>query len=155
MVNDSDIKTVDNLEIHENEGFVIVSVNPKIYPMDIVYSASYVLLDRAYVVLDGNPEEEISVQLRHKDGNGDVESLGRDFNNELLKYAVYKMHSTESKGIREQIVARALQTNLDDGDGCGCSEDETGDDKDSQSDDDYLDDPLGIAKPWEETHKEG
>jgi His-Xaa-Ser system protein HxsD len=149
MVIDSDIKTVDNLEIHGKEGFVIVSVNPKIYPMDIVYSASYVLLDRAYVVLDGNPDEEITVQLRHKDGKGDVESLGRDFNNELLKYAVYKMHSTESKGIREKIVARALQTNMDD-DGCGCSDEDAA----REPDEDYLDDPLGIAKPWEETHKE-
>jgi His-Xaa-Ser system protein HxsD len=148
MTNDSDIKTIDNLEIHGKEGFVVVSVNPKIYPLEIVYSASYVFLEKAYVVLSGNPEEEITVQLRDKAAKADVEALGRDFNNELLKYAVYKMHSSESRQIRDSIVAKALQTNSGD-DECGC------DDNDAQADEDYLDDPLGIAKPWEETHKEG
>jgi len=148
MANEPDIITIDNLEIHSKQGFVAVSVNPKIYPLDIVYSASYVFLDRAFVTLDGDPLVEISVQLRYKEGKGDVEALGRDFNNELLKYAVYKMHSEQSKGIRDSIVARALQTNNGDED-CGCSDN---DDTEEDSDEDYLDDPLGIAKPWEETH---
>ncbi len=42
------------------------------------------------------------------------------------------------KEIRERIVAKALETNSGE-----CEDDEE------------LDDPLGIAKPWEESNKDG
>jgi len=135
MGKDSDVKTIGNIEIHTDH--VVVSVNPKIYSLDIVYSAAYVFLDKAYVVLDGDPDTEIRVELRFKGQKGDLETLGRDFNNELINYAVYKNESESNRGIKEQIVARALETNSED----------------DFTDADYLEDPLNIAKPWEELHK--
>ncbi|MBD3202663.1 His-Xaa-Ser system protein HxsD [Candidatus Woesearchaeota archaeon] len=151
------VKIISNLEIYPKEKYVIVSVNPKIYPMDVVYSASYVFLDKAYLILDGDPEEEIIVELRPKKKDQEIEILGREFNNELLNYAVYKNQARESKNIKEAIVNRALETNSECRDvshepkknfETKSFEEEIEYDEDMS----YVDDPLGIAVPWEEKY---
>ncbi|MFH0874557.1 MAG: hypothetical protein V1859_01375 [archaeon] len=142
---DSSVKIIGNIELHEDEGYAILSVNPKFYPLDIVYSASYTFLDRAYIFLNGNPEEEILVELRYKENNGDLEILARDFNNELINYAVYQKQSEKNRDIRQAFVNKITQTNSD----CACDNDNISPDN---IEDNYIDDPLGIAKPWEETH---
>jgi His-Xaa-Ser system protein HxsD len=134
---ESDISTISNLEIHNNECFVVVSVNTKIYAMDIVYSACYVFIDKAYVQISGNPDTEVLVELRYKGIIGDLEILGRDFNNELLSYAVFKLESEKGRETKDSIIRKSLETN-----------NET-----LECEEDCIDDPLGIAKPWEETHK--
>ena len=136
---EEDIKLIGNLEIHNKDKFVVVSVNPKIYPLDVIYSAAYVLLDKAYIILTGSGDEEVLVELRYQNAEASLELLGRKFNNELINYAVYKAQSEQSRGIKEEIVRKALQTNSEE----NC---------DDCSDEDYLDDPLGIAIPWEEKH---
>ncbi len=125
-----EVKMVDNMEVHPDH--VVVSVNPKIYSLDVVYSAAYVLLDKAYVVIDGDPGEEIFVEVRAKDG--DSVEVARELNNQLINYAVFKTKSTENRAITDSIVQRALATNED------------------SMDESYLDDPLGIAVPWEEKY---
>ena len=109
MVDDKKIKVIDNLEIYSDH--VIVSVNPKIYTLDVVYSAAYVLIDRAYIVINGDPEEEIIVEIRAKDKTKN-EEIGRDFNNELINYAVYKSQSAANQEVKDAIVKRALLTNI-------------------------------------------
>ena len=140
-VKKENVRVIDNLEIHEDH--VIVSVNPKIYSLDVVYSAGYVLMDRAYVVIDGDPEEEIIVELRPKKRD-DLEILGRDFNNELINYAVYKSQSEANREVKETIVKRALLTNV--------GEEEAEEKEEDFEDESYLDDPEGIAIPWEEKY---
>ena len=51
-----------NLKV--KKGFVILTVNPKIYPLETVYSAAYTFLDKAYILLDGDPKKEIIVKLK-------------------------------------------------------------------------------------------
>ena len=74
--------------------------------------------------------------------NEDIEKLGREFFNELLSYAAYKSQSEKSSEIRKSIIQRALLTN---------DLDETIAEE-GFADDDYLDDPEGIAIPWEEKY---
>ena len=100
---------VNNMEIDTKNNQVVISVNPKIYPLYIVYSAAYVFLDRAYVHIDGDPNDEIIVRLQPRE-KMDLESLARDFNNELINYAVYAIHSEMNKDIREAIIARAFRS---------------------------------------------
>ena len=153
-----------NLVINQEENFVSVNVNPKFYPLDVVYSASYIFLDKAYIVLNGDPEEKIIVELRPKEEKIDLEVLGRDFNNELLTYAVYSSQSKKAKRIKEAIVGRAMETNTyEDEEGLtdeefyedeearddGIDDDENAEDEEDLS---YIDDPLGIAVPWEEKY---
>ena len=133
---------VDNMDIYEKENYLIISVNPKIYSLEIVYSAAYVLMDRVYIILGGDPGKEILVELRPKENEkADLKTLGREFNNELLNYAVYMGRAEKTKKLREAIIQRVLLTNV------GVP------DAESQSlDDSCIDDPQGILKPWEEMY---
>jgi His-Xaa-Ser system protein HxsD len=139
----SDVKTIDNLELHYDKGYVVVSVNPKVYPIGAVHSAAYVFMEDSFVVLDGDPEKKITVKLRPKEKNKNLEELGRGFNDELLNYAVYNTQSEKNRVVKEAIVQKALFTNQ--GEECKeCAETE---------EESYIDDPLGIAIPWEENPK--
>ncbi len=130
--------SIDNIEINGDGGYLIVSVNPRIYSLDVVYYAAYVLMDRAYVILGGDPETGILVELRPRD-NADLETLGREFNNELLNYAVYLKQSAKNQGLREAILQRVLMTNLT----------PIGDNETAKP----MDDPGGIARPWSGDHE--
>jgi len=173
----NEAKGISNVELDRKNKFFIVSVNPKIYPLEVIYSAAYVFLDKAYVLIDGNPDEEIFVQMKPKDKKEDLERLGNEFNNELVNYAFYVVQAVRNQPLRKAIIERALMTNLQEPtekeycETCGCelklcpdckemycptceSEDEETEDKkeneDEQDDEDeyIIDDPLGIAKPW-------
>jgi len=128
---------IDNMELNRKENYVIISVNPKIYSLPIVYSAAYVFLDKAYVILDGDPKEEILVKLRPKKGQ-DLETLGREFNNELLNYAFYAVQSERTKSIRNAIVQRALLTHAQ---------------SEESNQPEFIEDPENIAKPWKEKNE--
>lgn len=130
---EENVVMLQNLELHKDERYVVVSVNPKIYPLDVVYSAAYALIDKAYVLIDGDPAEEIFVELRPKEDKIGPEQLGRELNTELLNYAVYKSQSQLNRGVRETLLQRTFLTNKQDPANC---------------EQDYLKDPEGIAKPW-------
>ena len=126
---------IDNLEVNTERNYVLVSVNPKVYPLEVVYSAAYTFIDRAYVILDGDVSSEILVELRPKSGQP-LELLGREFNNELLNYAASAVQSLRNQEVRDAIVRRAFLTNS------GSS--------DQQQADDFVSDPEGIAQPWKQ-----
>lgn len=87
-----------------------VTVNPKIYSLDVIYSASYVFLDRAYIKLEGDPDKEVEVIIKTNEEK-DLEKIKKDFENELLNYAFYKSQVEKTKEIRNIILQRALLTN--------------------------------------------
>ena len=97
--------------INIKEDCAVFSVNPKIFSLDVVYSAAYIMIDKAFIILDGDPEEEIFVEIRKKTQEQDFIQLVREFNEELLNYAVYKNQSEKNKKLRELILQRVLLTN--------------------------------------------
>jgi His-Xaa-Ser system protein HxsD len=124
-----------NMEIFKD--YLLLSLNPKIYPIDVIYSASYVMISKAYIILDGEPESEIIVEIRPKVNYQDtLEDLGNEFNEELINYGVYKFQSEKNKTIRETLIQRALITNSLASDAINPT----------------FDDPEGIAIPWEEKY---
>ena len=125
---------LDNLEVNSEGKYVLVSLNPKIYPLEVVYSAAYTFIDRAYVIFDGNISEEILVELRLKKKDQDLTILGREFNNELVNYAASAVQSFKNQEVRDAIVRRAFLTNSGS----------------SKSTDDIVSDPEGIAQPWKQ-----
>lgn len=151
---------------------IVVSVNPKIYPLEVIYSAAYVFLDRAYLAIDGDPEKEVLVQIKPKNAGEDPEKLGNEFNNELVNYSVYVVQAVRNQPLRKAIIERALFTNTAETeycDECGCElmecpdcgdmycptcdseedEEAPAKEEDETSEDEFIiDDPLGIAKPW-------
>jgi His-Xaa-Ser system protein HxsD len=153
-----------------------IKVKTNLYPLDVIYSTAYVFLDKSYVVLDGDPEKEIEVELALKK-KGDLEKLKNDFLNELLNYAFYKNKLKETYSIRELILNKALFENIKDDDyligipdgdfedleGIATPwEDKYDSDKNSSGEDDNLEeefesfspenDPEGIALPWDEKY---
>ena len=87
-----------------------ISLNPKAYPLDVIYSAAYVFLDRAYIILDGDPATEVLVRITPKQ-KGDPEAMAREFGNELINYADYHERARRTRAVREMILQRALLTN--------------------------------------------
>ena len=120
-----------------------ISLNPKIYPLEAVYGACYVFIDRAYLFLDGDPKREIKVFIKGKEKNSskELKRLKGEFENELLNYAFRISLAKYTKEIRDMIVERALFSALP-------HEEET------QKEDVFEEDPLGIALPWEEKYGE-
>lgn len=136
-------------DIKIENGSIVLNVNPKLYALETVYSAAYVFLDRAYVLLDGDPEKKILVKLKPKKKE-DLKKLGGEFLNELINYSDYQKRAEQTKKIRETLLQRALLTN----DPSVVQEDEEFDDimEELEDDEDFLDDPEGIAIPWEEKY---
>lgn len=135
-------------ELKLEKGGVVVQVNPKLYPLEAVYSAAYVFLDRAYVLLDGDPKKTVLVKLKPKNKES-LEKLGGEFLNELINYADYNRRARETKEIREMLLQRAMITNDP-----SVLQDDKEIDKmmEELEDDDFIDDPEGIAIPWEEKY---
>ncbi len=102
---------IDNMHVNKKGNYVLISINPLIYPLSVVYSACYVFIDRAYVLIDGDPEAEILVELRPQDKSTKIEVLAREFNNELLSYAEYTTRAARNQRLREAIIQRVLLTN--------------------------------------------
>jgi len=99
---------MENIKLGKDS--VELVINPKVYSLDVVYSAAYVFLDKAYVLLDGDPKKKIIVKLKAKK-KADLEKLGLEFMNELVNYADYSKRAEKTRALREFILKRALLTN--------------------------------------------
>lgn len=97
-----------NYEI--KDGSIFISVNPKIYPLDVIFSAAYIFTDKNYIILDGNPEEEIIVEIKPKENPADMAKIAMEFNNELVNYGSYAVQLARNAHLREHILHRVLQT---------------------------------------------
>jgi His-Xaa-Ser system protein HxsD len=152
-----DVTMQGNLEIHQKEGSVLVSVNPKIYPLDVVLSAGYLFTDKNYILIDGDPNEEIIVEIRPKDKKENLTKIGGDFNNELVNYANYAVQTIKNEKLRDAILKRVLLTNTvasanTSAERIGPNETVCADYLEKEAKPWKIEDPLGIAKPWEEQY---
>ena len=135
-------------KINQKENQIVFWLNAKNYPLEAIYSTAYAFIDRAYVCLDGSPKKEIKVYLKGKEKLSDkkLEKLQGEFLNELLNYLLRVEIARRNKKIRESIVTAALASGLESG--------LFGVASDAQPDNSWVEDPLGIAVPWEEKHLE-
>ncbi len=106
-------KQFANAELHEKENFALVALNPKLYSQATVFSAAYVLLDQAFVVVDGTPDQ-IVVSLRPKKGRN-LKQLVEQFNSQLISHSVSAAESKRTENIRAELVKRALLTQTGNG----------------------------------------
>lgn len=119
-------------------------IDLSIYPLEAIYGAAYVFIERVYIFLDSRDDKKIEVCLRaKKQEDFSQEELEGEFMNELLNYSLRLKLSESNKKIREQIVEQALFAGL--GREKGILE------KQAEKFE-FEDDPLGIAVPWEDKY---
>lgn len=133
------------VKIHKSENKIIVFLNPKLYPLQALYGAAYVFLDRAYIYLDGDPKKEVYLHLKGKKKLTDnqMKTLADEFLNELFNYSFRYQIAKDNRKIREYIVGAAL---------VGASGENVEESTIEPEEKDWQNDPLGIAVPWEEKY---
>lgn len=138
-------------KISQKNNQIFFWLDSKIYPLEAIYSTSYVFLDRAYVYLDGEPAKEIIVSLKGKEklNKKQLERLEGEFHNELLNYLLRVEIAKRTNKIRNFIVGTALVSALPIDLLVQSSLTEK---KVSEDLNDWRKDPLGIAIPWEEKY---
>lgn len=142
----------------------VIKLNPQFYPPEVVYSASYVLLEKAYFWFDGDPRREMQVSIIPKEGYK-ADEISKEFNEELINYLEYRNNYERNKDIRYIILQKAIETaqrttpptSEEEKENTNEDELEEIDEEDlfDSADEDlsYLDeDPLEIAVPWEEKY---
>ena len=141
---------------------VCVRFERTLYPLDSIYGAAYVFIDRCYVLLDVPDEHHISVELRGRESLDApaLAALGGEFANELLTQTWRHKITERNRLTIETATVQALAgaagpprvDDLDDLD--DLRGDDLSDLPEEDLGDDVFDDPLGIATPWEEKYGE-
>ena len=138
----------DFIKVDKEKKIVTISVNPSVFPIDLIYNAAYMLMDRAYIILDGNPTKQIYAILKPRTYKGELVDLGRMFYDELVASAFHAVQFVRNKEMRDALMQSiAPATEICD---CGdenCREHLAEDDEDE--DEDEFDE-KDIATIWEE-----
>jgi His-Xaa-Ser system protein HxsD len=131
------------------DGSVTVTVDATLYPLEALYGASYIFIDRCFVLLDRPREGAWSVTLSSKKGDAAPEALRAmvgEFANELLSQAWRQKLIEENRVVLETVTTQAL---------AGAMGAPTLDDLASfDFTEEGFDDPLGIAMSWEEKQQQ-
>jgi His-Xaa-Ser system protein HxsD len=140
-----------------------LSLDIGLYPRDVLYAAAYVFLDRAYVLLD-RQDSRFIVHLRGKQPLDEptLRALAGEFENELLAQALRLQVVKANQRIIEEITSLAISGAAGSGaqpDGAAADDarmaaDRALMDMREPGDDGFLEDPLGIARPWEPAKKD-
>ncbi len=126
---------------------VSLTLDSTLYPLQAIYGAAYIFIDRCFVFLDRPEEGKVRVVLAARESVENeqaLRSLIGEFANELLscswRHQITEDNRTTIETVTMQAIAGAMgEPSLDD----LANFDFT---------DEALDDPLGIAQSWEEKH---
>jgi His-Xaa-Ser system protein HxsD len=160
---------LDGIKVSTKAGSATFDVDTRIYSMDAVLGTAYVFINRAYVFLDQPGTNRIRVQLSGKSALAAdaLTALCGDFLNELLGQVLRERSAGRFGRLREALLARALfaaapglATEGTAATAAPAAAAPAGADLATPSLDDlpdeaadYLDDPLGIATPWEDKYQ--
>ncbi len=133
------------LAVDTTTGSARIELDDAIYPLEALYGASYIFIDRCYVLLDRPGPGKWRATLAPKKAGADLRALVGEFVNELLSCAWRHQITQANRAVIEQVTVQAIggamgPPSLDD----LARFDFTGE---------KLEDPLGIAMSWEEKYK--
>ncbi len=126
---------------------VSITIDSEIYPLQAVYGAAYIFIDRCFVFVHRPQPGQLRITLAAKQDVAEPEALRAivgEFANELLscawRYQITQDNRVAIETVTVQAIAGAMgEPSLDDL-------------ADFDFTDESLDDPLGIAQSWEEKH---
>ncbi len=137
------------MKINQKENKVTIPIDTKVYPLDVIYGASYVFIDRAYIFLEESGKKVlVNIKGKKKMVPKKLEDLGGEFLNELLNFGLRHQISKNNKKLREYIAGVVLFSASKANPSSASAGGEI-----KGEDDEWMDDPLGIAVPWEEKFK--
>jgi His-Xaa-Ser system protein HxsD len=135
---------VETFEFRIEGSRVSLDVDEKLFPLDTLYGAAYLFVDRCYVFLTpaGEGRVRVSLRLRQPGDDATLESLAGEFANELLNQGLRHRLAQSTGRLRELYTARAL----------GVADRRSKIDQllEELEAEEWEDDPLGITTPWEE-----
>ncbi|MBU1704458.1 MAG: His-Xaa-Ser system protein HxsD [Nanoarchaeota archaeon] len=105
------MESLSNIEYYGEENYSLVSINPKTYPLEAVYSAAYLFTEKAYVLIEGDPSIEIIVELSPKAKANNAKTMAQSFNNELLHQSLFNLTSKKNATARDMILRQVFATN--------------------------------------------
>lgn len=122
------------------------TVDESVYPLDAVYGACYLFLDKCFVFLSRPQPGAVDVRLTSRGSatSAALDALAGEFGNELLNQSLRLSLSQSTARIREYYTAAALRAAA-----ATPSVDELLAELESEE---LLEDPLEIMVPWEEKH---
>ncbi len=126
---------------------VSITLDSTLYPLQAIYGASYVFIDRCYVFLERAAEDRIRVVLAARESVEDEQALRAlvgEFANELLSCAWRHQITEDNRVTIETVTMQAIAGAM--------GEPSLDDLANFDFTDEALDDPLGIAQSWEEKH---
>lgn len=125
-----------------------LTLDASVYPLDAVYGAAYIFIDRCFVLIDQPASGKWRVSLSAKKLGADenaLRELAGEFSNELLSCAWRHQVTQENRALIEAVTMQAIggamgPASLDDLASFDFTEEP-------------FEDPLGIAMSWEDKYK--
>jgi len=122
------------------------AVDESLYPLEAVYGACYLFLEKCFVYLSRPAPQSVEVRLTSRGPAtvADLDALAGEFANALLSQATRLRLSESTARIREYYTAAALRA--------AASAPSVDDLLAELESEELLEDPLEIMVPWEEKH---
>lgn len=155
------------VKIDSKSGEALLTIQKKLYAVELLQAAAYVLTDRCVAYVEASGASHI-VTLKSTQGRSraDLEALADSFHNELLNQALRQKLVAANRSIMEHVITRALVSAQAEPEKEAAPEALTAS---QQAEIDKLiaeaeaeiaslakrkgnADPLGITKTWEEVH---
>lgn len=85
-----------------------------LYPIESIYGASYVFVDKVYIFLEKDAKGNVIINFKAKPDTTkkDLDKIVGEFQNELLNYTLRHSLSKTNKIIRQRIIERALYSSI-------------------------------------------
>jgi len=129
-----------------SDDYISFDIDESLYPLEAIYGACYLFVDRCFVYLSRPKTGEVGVRLttRGPATVASLDALAGEFANELLSQVTRLRLSQSTVRIREYYTAAALRAAA-----TAPSIDELLAELESEE---LLEDPLEIMVPWEEKY---
>jgi His-Xaa-Ser system protein HxsD len=122
---------------------LLLSLDAELYSRDVLYSAAYVFIDRAYILLDREADRYV-IRFRTKQpvDEATLRGMAGEFENELLAQALRERVGKANQRIIEEVTALAI------GGATTKSADSGLVDLANPGEDGFVGDPKGLGAPW-------
>ena len=153
-------------KIYEDSNVVEVRLNKDLFSKKAVIASSYMLMEKAYIMFD--EEDKYYLVLLKPKEDYSLEKLAWEYYTKVIEEEALLAHQQETEKIREEIINQALNNYVEPEDlqmeeEAANQMEEIKEEVDKamhsfRSGDErpleelFVEDPLGIAKPWEEKY---